>query len=185
MNRAVLTKLHLALAAFMFPAVLMFLGTGVLYTWGSKGAWQEETVTIALKQPLVPSETALKQLVQAQLDARGWPIPSGKASVSGEGETLAFDWTGARSEVSLRAGPEPLVAEATLRQASTHRWLVQLHKAKGSTAFKLYATFLALVLFALVLSGLVMGWMARPMRRLTFASALAGLGAFVGFVLLG
>lgn len=185
MNRLFLTKLHLVLAAFMFPAVLMFLATGALYTWGSKGAWHEETVAVTLDQPLASDEALLKQIALAELARRGLPAPSGTASVSEAGEPASLEWSGARSEASVKATDNPLVAEVTVKQASFHRWLVQLHKAKGSTFFKAYATLLAGVLFLLVLSGVVMGLQSAPLRRLTIGSSLAGAGAFVGFVLLG
>ena len=66
-----------------------------------------------------------------------------------------------------------------------HRWLVQLHKAKGSTFFKVYATALAIVLFLLVLSGVIMGLQVKALRKLTITSSLVGVTGFVGFVLLG
>lgn len=184
MNRALLTKLHLVFAAFMFPAVLMFLVTGALYTWGNKGEWHEETVTVAANLEGA-DETALKDIALAQLAERDLSAPSGSASVSGEGEDTSLSWTGARTDVSVSAADEAGMAEVTIREASYHRWLVQLHKAKGSTAFKVYATALAISLFLLVVSGIIMGLQTPALRALTLGSSGVGLIAWIVFVLLG
>lgn len=185
MNRAFLTKLHLVAAAIMFPAVLMFLATGALYTWGNKGDWHEETVAIALEEPLREDEAQLRAVALEALEARNLPEPSGSPSVSAEDGAVSLSWTGARSEASVTTTDDPLVAEVTTKEASLHRWLVQLHKAKGSVAFKLYATLLACVLFLLVVSGLVMGWQVKALRRLTVISSGIGLAGFIGAVLAG
>ncbi|MBH5322337.1 PepSY domain-containing protein [Aurantiacibacter sediminis] len=186
MNRAFLTKLHLVAAAFMFPAVLMFLVTGALYTWGNKGAWYESSQTVALEQPYAElDEAGLRATALEALAAADLPEPSGSSSVSGEGAEQTFSWTGARSDLSVSAGADPMSAEVALNEASVHRWLVQLHKAKGSVWFKVYATALALVLFLLVASGVVMGMQVKALRRLTVISSTVGAVAFVGFVLLG
>ena len=185
MNRALLTKLHLAFAAFMFPAVVMFLLTGALYTWGNKGEWREDVSTVALEAPLASlDEAALKGVALAALEAQGLGEPSGKLSIE-TGPEASLSWNGARSEVAIAAAQAPASAEVTVREASLHRWLVQLHKAKGSTVFKVYSTLLAISLFLLVVSGLVMGLQVRALRGLTWAASAAGLGAFVAFVLLG
>lgn len=185
MSRTFLTKLHLIVAAFMFPAILMFLVTGVLYTWGNKGEWVEETASVTLQAPLVADEGALKAIALAELDKRALPAPSGSASVSEAGEPVSLQWTGARSEASVTATDDPLVAEVTVKEATIHRNLVQLHKAKGSDVFKVYASFLAFVLFLLVASGLVLGLQAKALRRITVLSSVAGAAAFIGFVSLG
>lgn len=184
-NRLFLTKLHLILAGFMFPAMLMFLATGALYTWGSKGEWHEETVSVVLDQPLAADQRGLESIALAELAKRGLPAPSGEASVSGEGADIALSWTGARSEATVKATDDPSLVEVTVKEASFHRWLVQLHKAKGSTIFKVYATFLAFVLFVLVASGVILGLQVKPYRRLTIGSGVAGVVAFLGFVLMG
>lgn len=186
MNRLFLTKLHLVLAAFMFPAILMFLATGALYTWGEKGDWEESSHEVSLSEPYASqNQGALTSIaVQVLLD-QGAAIPSGTESLSGEGAEQSLNWTGARSEASVKPTDDPQVAEVTIKQASFHRWLVQLHKAKGSTVFKVYATILATVLFLLVASGLILGLQVKALRRLTLVSSVAGFGAFVIFVLLG
>ena len=186
MNRALLTKLHLVTAALMFPAVLMFLLTGALYTWGNKGAWYESTQTVELDRPYAElSEEGLRQAALDALSAEDLPEPSGAFSVDGEANERTASWVGARSEASVAAGPSASSAEVQVKEASVHRWLVQLHKAKGSVFFKIYATLLAVVLFLLVLSGVVMGLQVKALRRLTLVSSAVGAVAFVGFVLLG
>ena len=62
---------------------------------------------------------------------------------------------------------------------------MQLHKAKGSVWFKIYASALALVLLILVASGVILGLQIKALRRMTIVSSAAGLAAFVGFVLAG
>lgn len=186
MNRALLTKLHLIFAALMFPAVLMFLVTGGLYTWGNKGEWHEEKAVITLAEPLAGlDEGAMKSVVLAQLQERDIATPSGKSSINGDGADTSFTWTGARSDVKLSTLDDPLQAEVTIKSASLHRWLVQLHKGKGSTVFKVYATFLAITLLLLVLSGIIMGLQVKALRRITIVSMGAGAAVFVGFVLAG
>ncbi len=186
MSRAFLTKLHLVLAAFMFPAVLMFLITGALYTWGNKGAWLEGSHRVTLASPYASqSQGNLTSVAVQVLLEQNIPVPSGSENFTGEGGQQSLTWTGARSEVSVAATDDPFVAEVAVREASFHRWMVQLHKAKGSVFFKIYATLLASVLFLLVASGVVMGMQAPALRRLTITSGGAGLAAFVGFVLLG
>ena len=185
MNRVFLTKLHLIAAAIMFPAILMFLVTGALYTWGNTGEWREETVLVPLEQPLAEDEAQLKQVALAGLAQQGLSAPSGKTKVSNEDGEISLSWSGARSEAKVVATNDPLVAEVEVKEASLHRWLVQLHKAKGSTAFKIYATVLAIVLFLLVLSGVIMGLQVKALRKLTITWSVVGSAAFVGFVLLG
>ena len=183
MNRALLTKLHLATAAFMFPAVLLFLVTGGLYTWGNKGAWIEETVPVENAAPLGSlDEAQMVALARDILATRDLPEPSGGLSVE-TGNEAGLTWNGARTEIEIAASDG--VTQATVREASFHRWMVQLHKAKGSTVFKVYATLLALVLAGLVFSGVVLGMQVKALRGLTIGSSIAGLAAFVGFVLAG
>lgn len=186
MNRVFLTKLHLIAAAFMFPAILMFLATGALYTWGNTGEWREETVQLRLDEPLVAGDEAgYRALAETVLTERGAALPSGGSRLRGEGAQESFSWTGARTEIEIAAGEVPGVAEVTVKEATLHRWLVQLHKAKGSTLFKVYATALAAVLFLLVLSGVILGLQVKAWRRITINSSVLGLLAFVGFVMLG
>lgn len=63
MNRQTIMMLHSLLAAFTLPAALMFLITGALYTWGSKGSYNTEAHEIALTEPLPKNADALISMI--------------------------------------------------------------------------------------------------------------------------
>ncbi len=183
MSRLFLTKLHLLLAAFLFPAILMFLVTGGLYTWGVTGKTGDVKREVSLSSPLKPDdEAALRGLALAELKTAGLDAPSGKSRVRKAGDSFTYEWTGSRRDVTVEvAGTSPM-ATVTIKEASLHRTFVQLHKAKGGVLFKLYASLLALSLFLLVGSGLIIGWQSPPLRRMTTIGSLVGLAAFAGIV---
>lgn len=183
MSRLFLTKLHLLLAAFLFPAILMFLATGALYTWGETGKIDESKREVALSAPLdSTSETAMRAVAVAELARAGLEPPTGKPRLRKTGERSSFEWTGSRRDIVVEPTADPLVAKVTIKEASMHRVLVQLHKAKGGTVFKVYATLLALALFLLVASGLIIGWQSPPLRRMTTLGSLGGLLGFAAVV---
>ena len=183
MSRVFLTKLHLLLAAFMFPAILMFLGTGALYTWGETGKTVDTKTQVTLTAPLDPeNEDALRAVAVAELAKAGLDEPTGKSRVRKVGGSYAYEWTGSRRDITIEPSDDPLVANVSIKEATPHRILVQLHKAKGSTVFKAYATVLALVLFLLVVSGVVLGLQVKLYRRMTVIGCLAGLAFFAGIV---
>lgn len=182
-TRILLTKVHLLLAAFTFPAILMFLLTGALYTWGVTGKSDESEHVIALSAPLERDERAVQAVVADELNRLGFAEPSGRTRIRGKGADWTFDWSGAQAEVSLEPGPTATSATMTVKQSSLYRVFVQLHKAKGATLFRVYATFLAITLFLLVATGLALCFAIPAFRRMTIWASGVGLAAFVGVVL--
>jgi hypothetical protein len=59
---------------------------------------------------------------------------------------------------------------------------VQLHKAKGGQLFKVYAAFLAVSLFTILLSGFLMAWQVPKLRRLAAICAATGAALFLVMV---
>jgi hypothetical protein len=183
LSRLLLTKIHLWLAALLFPAMLMFLATGALYTWGISGRTVDTRREVTLSAPLDPAnEAALRTLALAELEAAGLDVPTGTSRVRKTGTGYAFEWTGARRDVTVEPTADPLVAKVTIKEASLHRLMVQLHKAKAGTAFKVYATVLAVALFLLVATGLVIGLRTPPLRRMAIWGGTTGLLVFVALV---
>lgn len=184
MSRLFLTKVHLWLAALLAPAMVLFLVTGALYTWGITGKTEDVKREVTLAAPLNPDDEAgLRRIAQTELAAAGLAEPSGKARVRKSGGGFSFEWTGSRRDITVEPTADRLIAKVTIKEASLHRTMVQLHKAKGGALFKVYATVLAVALFLLVLTGLIIGLKSPPFRRATIAGSGIGLVAFAALVL--
>ncbi len=184
MSRLQLTKIHLWLAALLFPAMLLFLITGGLYTWGITGKTENTESTVALAASLnADDEAGLRQIAVAELAKAGLGEPSGKARVRKTGSGFTYEWTGSQRDITVEPTDDPALAKVTIKEASLHRMMVQLHKAKGGMLFKIYATILAAALFLLVATGLLIGLKSPPFRRATMIGSASGLVIFIGLVL--
>ena len=184
LNRIFLVKLHMALAAFILPVALMFFITGALYTWGEKGSYQIESYQLQLKQPMQSHKAWLKNLVTSELGKREIAPPSGTAKIKQVGNSFYFEWSGAQLDVSLEPTNNPFIATLQIKKTHWHRLFVQLHKAKGGKAFKVYAAFLAICLVILFLTGFIMAWQMKKYRPLLVTSTLAGAILFISMVLI-
>jgi hypothetical protein len=178
-NRATLTQVHLLLATFMFPVALMFLVTGGLYTWDIKGDYASQAHTVALDSPLVADAGQLKALAERELQRLGVAVPSGGFGVKKAGTSFQLEWTGVERDVVLEPTTDALNARLVIKDTGWHRHFVQLHKAKGASPFKIYAAFLAVALFVILLSGFLLAWQVPKYRRLAAGCALAGFATFV------
>ena len=183
--RRKLTTLHLALAAFFFPVALMFAFTGGLYTLEIKSGYDETTRPIALQEALKPELASLVALAGGELQAAGFAVPSGGASVKKAGTSFELEWTGVDRDVVLRPTTDPLQAQLIVKETKPWRHLVQLHKAKGSDFAKAISVAWAIGLVTILGSGMVMAWTAPPFRRLAIRASGAGLLSFVAYLLLG
>ncbi len=184
MNRTVLIKLHVVLAAFMLPAFFMFLVTGALYTWEVKGEYQVQKIELDLVTALPSDQQALANMIEQQLQIRQIDVPSGKQSLKEVGGAYQLEWTGANRDVLLAPTADPLKATLTVKNTTWYRHLVQLHKAKGGVVFKVYAALMALSLLLLLLSGVLMALQMPKLRTLTLGTIGAGVLAFALMVLL-
>lgn len=184
MTHAKLIRWHMLTAAFLFPAILLFLATGALYTWGVKGDYASNEYAVALTAPLTKDKAALQNVATAELARREIAPPTGEASIKSIGNAFQLEWTGTRRDVLLDTTDDAMVAKLTVKDTGWHRWLVQMHKAKGGAAFKIYAVILALGLLFLVVSGLLMAWRVRAMKRPAILASAAGLVAFAGISLI-
>ncbi len=179
MNRATLTKIHLLLAAFMFPVALMFLVTGGFYTWGIKGSYVSESHELTLSEPLAADLGQLSGIVVAELQQRDLALPSGEAKIKKGGTSYKLEWTGSARDVELEPTADPLLAKLTIKETTWYRNLVQLHKAKGGQLFKVYAAALAISLFAILASGFVLAWQVPKLKRTAMRFAGAGVLVFL------
>lgn len=183
-NRAGLIKVHIVLAGMILPVMLMFVLTGALYTWGIKGSYHTTNNEVLLNQPLTPELDRLVAVATAELERLEIGLPSGKAKVKSIGSAFMLEWTGAGMDVILQPTIEPTVATLEIKQTSWHRHLVQLHKAKGGSPFKVYVLFFAAALLLLFISGFAMALQMPKLRTPLLASAVAGIVLFIAVVLI-
>jgi len=177
-NRRLYVSVHALLAAFILPAATMYIVTGALYTWGEKGSYHSTVHEVALAQPLQAERDSLRKLAMQELDRRGLSHPEGRASLKAYGEHFLLEWTGSSKDVLVEPTDEALVARLTIKNTTWYRSLVQLHKAKGGTAFKVYAAFVAAALLLILASGYVLALQTQPLRRATLIATALGFAVF-------
>ena len=179
MDRAILVKIHLLLAAFIFPVALMFLITGGFYTWSIKGSYDTQTYDVVLDAPLTADLGLLTALAEDELQKLSIPVPSGGAKIKKIGASYQLEWTGSDRDVILEPAAEDLLARLTVKDTTWYRHFVQLHKAKGGQLFKVYAAFMAVSLFVILLSGFLMAWQVPKLRKLAVTCMAAGAALFL------
>lgn len=182
MNRSQLMKIHALLAAFILPVAVMFAITGAFYTWGIKGSYNNESYEIKLDAPLLADSNSLLNLVMAELQSRNISEPEGKSKLKSFGSHFRLEWTGSSKDVILEPGENKQVAILTIKHTTWYRNLVQLHKAKGGTAFKVYAVIFAIALGLLLISGFIMAMQTPKLKIATLASSLIGFISFIAFI---
>jgi len=183
MNRAILMKVHMLLAAFMLPVAIMYPLTGALYTWGVKGGYETNNYQLILKQPLSKDKEKLQAVVIKQLTQKDIALPSGKAKIKTAGNSFLLEWTGANRDVILEPGADQLVAHLKVKDTSIYRRLVQLHKAKGGIGFKVYAAVFATALLALLITGFLMAIQMPKFRKPVLLSMSAGVLVFIALLM--
>jgi hypothetical protein len=178
-SRKFLTSLHTILAAFFLPMGLMYAITGGLYGLDIKGGYRTAEHSLALTEPLPSDLAGLAAITQAELKSRNIDLPTGTAGVRKVGTSFAFEWSGTRRDVELAPTANPLVATLKIKDTTPHRFFVQLHKAKGATAFKWFAAVWMVGLVLLFITGGILAIAAKPFRKLAIPSAILGAIAFV------
>lgn len=183
--RKLLIRVHVLIAGFFLPVGVMFLITGAFYTFSLSGNYNTRTYDLTLQQPISPDLAALVTLATTELQNRQIGLPTGKAGIRKVGSSWQLEWTGANRDVLLAPAADPNMVKLTVRDTTPYRRLVQLHKAKGSLAFKLYAAAWATGLLILFVSGLALAWTIPSARRWAIGSLAAGLLVFFILAALG
>jgi len=152
----------------------MFAITGGLYTWGIKGGYDNQTFKLPLAAPLESDLGSLIRFAQDELDKQQQGYPSGSAKLKSTKHAHILEWTGSQLDISLTTDKGSKLAELTIKHTSPYRQLVQLHKGKGGTLFKIYAAFMAFSLLIILGSGVLMGLGLPKYRNLTMGTLAAG-----------
>ncbi|NRB37384.1 MAG: PepSY domain-containing protein [Pseudomonadales bacterium] len=179
LKRKNLVTIHMLVAGFIFPVLLMFLFTGALYTWGIKGGYESQDYDVMLEAPLQADQEMLLAVVNKKLLALNITQPTGQAKVKNIGADFQLQWTGSNRNVILQTSDNALLARMTIENSQAYRVFVQLHKAKGGVAFKVYAAIFAAALLLLLISGFIMAWQMPKYRQPVLISATLGMITFI------
>lgn len=174
MNRKLLITVHMYLAAFFAPAVLLVAISGGLYLVGVKGEVEQESIYHSSDVTIDQSSASLQTDVAALLATAGVSSYSFEyVKVSG-----ASLYTRPTSADHYIVKLESNGVEVFLARPSLQRRMVELHKGHGPTAFKTFQKAFAIGLVFIILSGLWLGISAARLRRSTLLTATAGTLVF-------
>ncbi len=178
MNRALFISIHMYLAAFFAPFVLLVSISGGLYLIGVKGSVAEQTVFQSADVAIDTGSARLKADVDALLQSAGVSDYEYEY-VKVKGSTLYTRPT-SRLHYVVELGDQVQVirAEPSLQSA-----LIELHTGHGPTAFKIFQKFFALGLLFIIASGLWLGLSAARLRGRILLTSLTGFLAFAFFTL--
>ena len=174
MDRKLLITIHMYLAAFFAPAVLLVAISGGLYLAGVKGKVEQETIYSSSNSTIDSKSASLHADVAALL------VDAGEESYSFEyvkvsGLNLTTRPTSSDHYIikSYEGGVEVIHARPSLQSR-----MIELHKGHGPSAFKTFQKAFALGLVFIILSGLWLGISASRLRRPTLLTATAGVVVF-------
>lgn len=180
-----MASLHVIFASFFMPMAFVFAVTGGLYTFDVKGTYDTETRTLPLSLPTEPKSAELMEVARAILREQfATGEPSGRAGLRQVGTSWQFEWTGSRTDFTIEPTKETGLFKVSLKRMRFHRLLVQLHKAKGGTPFKVLAGAFAVGLLLLFLSGILLAAAQPRLRRLFAVGLLAGGAIFTAAIVL-
>jgi hypothetical protein len=177
--RRLLINIHLYLAAFLAPMLLLVAISGGLYLLSIKGEVTRESVTLPAGSLLDASAPTLAADVRALL---------ADAGVAHEFEYLRIGGNKivtrptSREHYQFDIGAAGVTA--TRNTPDLQARMMELHKGHGPGLFKDFQKVLAVGLMFIVLSGLWLGLSAPGLRNKTLLSSVAGLVVFAGLVFL-
>jgi hypothetical protein len=172
MSRKLWINIHLYLAAFFAPMLLLVAVSGGLYLIGVKGNVEQQAIALPASAQLDPSSKELKQQVDQLLSSAG--IEHSFEYVKVKGNTL---YTRPTSRVHYQFNLKDTGITATRNVPNLQSRMIELHKGHGPTLFKTLQKALAVGLLIIVLSGLWLGLTSAGLRLTT--SLVAGLGLLV------
>ena len=173
-SRSFWATLHLCVAAFLAPVVLLMAISGGLYLLGVKGNVTEIPVPLAPGASLDLATPDLKAAVRRFLSDAG--IEHRFEYLKRDGGTLTTRPT-SRVYYVVHVGEGGV--RLTRNEPDLQKRLIELHKGHGPTAFKTLQKVMTVGLLAIVSTGFWLGLSAVGLRARMAAMSGAGLLIFI------
>ena len=166
-------QIHLLLASFVMPAVLLISISGGLYLFGFKGNSNETEIKVSNQFVLDIKSQQLEEDVEKLLRQLG---------IETEFEYLKIKGTTITTRPTSRSHLKIIVSKDDMKiwkvQPSFQKTLIELHKGHGPLLFKVYQKLVAISLIVILLSGLWMGLSNKRMRTNTLLAIFIGTATF-------
>ena len=173
-RRTFWANLHLCVAAFLAPVVVLMATSGGLYLLGVKGKVKEIPVPLAPGASLGLAASDLKAAVRQLLTDAG--ITHRFEYLKHEDSTLTTRPT-SRVYYVVHVGQDGV--RVTRNEPDVQKRLIELHKGHGPTAFKTLQKIMAIGLLGIVSTGFWLGLSTIGLRARMIAISGAGLLFFV------
>lgn len=178
MSRKLIVTIHLALAAFFTP-ILMIMGiSGGLYLIGEKGKIDNERIyqgeLSGFNFRSKNREEQVRQFIQAHNIKVEFEYLRG-------GSNFAITRPTSKQHLLFELKNRQLIV--TKKSPNFIASIIELHKGHGPKMFKTYQKIMAIGLFLILLSGLYLGLTSRLYRYKTIAISGLGFATFLFFVL--
>lgn len=169
---------HVIFSCLFLPVALLFLITGACYTMGITGSYITTEKSMPLTTPLQPDLDVCRGMVMSYLKETGMAPPTGSDRLRRIGASFTYEWTGSNRDVLLSTTGNPEQVRLEIKDTTFFRRMVQLHKAKGGRAFKVYAVTFAAALVLVLATGFVVAWLRQSLRKYALISTAAGIVLF-------
>ncbi len=179
MTRKSIITLHLFLAAFLTPILIVIAISGGFYLFGEKGSvaehpiYQGELGEFNFKTK--DKEAQVKQFLAENNIEHSFDYVKGGGN---------FMVTRPTSKTHLLFEKEKGQLIVTKREPDFIAAIIEIHKGHGSRAMKLFQKVMAFALIVVLLSGLYLGLSSAMLRTKTLAISGAGLATFLLLVLM-
>ncbi|TNC92568.1 hypothetical protein [Thalassolituus sp.] len=175
MNRKTLVTIHLYLAAFFAPVMLILATSGGLYLFGIKGSVEKgETITIA--GAALSEEGDKVAQVKALLEQAG--LDSDFEYLKERGPMMQTRPT-SRDYYEIKPVAEGI--EVTPVSPDLVSALMELHMGHGPGLFRILEQITAIGLVLLLITGLIIGLKSPMLKKPTVGISAAGILVFVVF----
>lgn len=172
-------NVHLFIAAFFAPIVLMVAASGGFYLIDYKGNVEKTPLELPAGASLDLDAPALEQDVRALLAAAGEEADFEYLRM-GSGGFVTRPTSTTHYQFSVGADG----VTATRNEPSLVAAIIELHKGHGPGLFRSQQIVLAVALLLMVISGVVTGLMAPAFRNRTLATMGVGAVVFVAALLI-
>ncbi len=177
MSRKILITIHLYLAAFFAPILIITAISGGLYLFGEKGSTQVEVLYTGASSEFNVKAPDLKLEVSNFLLKLG--EEASFETVKGGGDVF-FTRPTSKTFYVFEIKDEYL--EVQKQTPNLNKIIVELHKGHGPIAFKIFQQILAIGLLIIVVSGLWLG-VTSPIMLRNKSLIASGLGGAIFLIL--